>query len=73
MANVGKITTVEAIKGYKLNKKALGCKFFKDCFTCPARDCIKGKKYETPPASTGAFEQVFNASCDAIKKQEGTE
>lgn len=73
MANVGKITTVEAIKGYKLNKKALGCKFFKDCFTCPARDCIKGKKYETPPASTGAFEQVFKASCDAIKKQEGTE
>lgn len=71
MANVGKIKTVETIKGYKLNRKALGCKFYKYCFTCPFRDCIKGKNYETPPEPQEGFAAYFERSCDKIK-QEGT-
>ena len=47
--NTGKIKYVEVVKGYKLNEKELGCKWWKVCMTCPYKDCIKGKKYETPP------------------------
>ena len=73
MANVGKVKTIEAIKGYKINAKALGCKYYKICYTCPYKDCIKGKKYETPPEPTGEFAQALKASCDAIIRQEGKE
>lgn len=44
--NVGKIRMTEAVKGYKLNVKEVGCKYHPDCFTCPFRDCIKGQKYD---------------------------
>lgn len=44
--NVGKIVKVEAVNGYKLNRKEVGCRYHPDCFTCPFRDCIKGQKYD---------------------------
>lgn len=46
MANKGKIKRVETIKGYTINAKQIGCKFWKSCYTCPYPDCIKGKAYK---------------------------
>lgn len=48
--NKGKRKMIEVVKGYKLNEKELGCKYHKICYTCPFKDCIKGKKYVVPPA-----------------------
>lgn len=70
--NVGKVTKIESVKGYKLNRKAVGCKYYKECFTCPYRDCIKDKKYKTPPEYPQAgFEQEFAKSCETITGKGG--
>ena len=47
--NTKKIEYVEMIKGYKLNKNQVGCKWWKICATCPYSDCIKDKKFIEPP------------------------
>lgn len=68
--NVGKIKKVESVKGYTLNAKELGCKYYPICFTCPYKDCIKGKKFETTPQAIptreerqAAFEACLKESC----------
>lgn len=48
--NVGKIKKVEAVKGYELNEKDVGCKYHESCFTCPYRDCIRDKRYVITPS-----------------------
>ena len=44
--NVGKVREVETIKGYKINRKAIGCKFHPWCYDCPFPDCIRGQNYD---------------------------
>lgn len=44
--NVGKVKKVEAISGYKLNRKQVGCKYHPWCFDCPFPDCIRGQNYD---------------------------
>lgn len=76
--NKGKIEYVEVVKGYKLNKKAVGCKWWELCDDCPYPDCIKGKKYVEPPKPASqrradrqhAFEAYLN---EGSKKHTGRE